>query len=422
MKFKQLMTAAVVAASFAASAPAFSAEKQKLEVWTMSLAPKFNDFFKGMLDKYNAQHPNVEVVWTDYPWDVIQTKFTAAVAAGKPPALVNLNVPWTYDYKQDGLIQPLDGLIDKAQYVAGALQDVQFEGKTWAFPFYNGANVIAYNTDIFKKAGLDPKTPPNSLDMQIAYAKQIKAKTGIAGFAPALGPTKVEGFFLQEGLDVIKDGKAVFNSPAHIALVKKLADAYKSGAFLKDSLFSQDNFQVSMAAYNSGRMAMLVSVPSSMTRVRDDAPAIYKVTEVAGAPVGKTGIASGGWMFNYGVAKNVDKALLPEIGKLGNYLTNAENQLAFAKLAGALPTARKAAQHPYFQILPANAGAVEKAIAQAAKNLDNTRTVFLSGVKDSEVLSNKLGAAVELAVTGRKTAKAALDEAANFWNVKLATK
>ena len=117
---------------------------------------------------------------------------------------------------------------------------------------------------------------------------------------------------------------------------------------------------MSIAAYNGGRMAMLVTTPASLTRVRDEAPKLYQSTLVAPAPIGPTGIAAGGWMFNFGVARNVNKALLPEIGKFGNYLTNADNQLAFAKLAGTLPTARKAAQDPYFQKVANDAGAAEK--------------------------------------------------------------
>ncbi|MFC4159703.1 extracellular solute-binding protein [Chitinimonas lacunae] len=421
MQGKSFARGLLLAAGLLVSAEAL-ADKPQLEVWTMSLSPKFNDYFKQLISRYNAANPAVEWRWVDYPWDVIQTKFTAAVAAGRPPALVNLNVPWAYDYKQDNLIQPLDQWVDKSQYTEGAIRDVTFDGKVYAFPHYNGANVIAFNTELFRKAGLDPAKPPQSLDQQLAYAKQIKAKTGVAGFAPAIGPTKIEGFFMQEGLDVVKDGRAVFNSPRHVELLRKLADAYKSGALFRNNLFAQDNFQVSMAAYNSGQMAMLVSTPTSLTRVRDDAPAIYKITDVAGAPLGPTRIASGGWMFNFAVARNVDPKLLPEIGKFGSYLTNADNQLAFSKQAGTLPTAKKTAADPFFQSLPANAGAVEKGLAVAARHLDNTRTVFLAGVKDAELLSNRLAAAVEQAVTGRKEPQAALNEAVAFWNQKLAAK
>ena len=63
----------------------------------------------------------------------------------------------------------------------------------------------------------------------------------------------------------------MFNSPAHVALSTKLADAYKAGGLLKDKLFSEDNYPASIDAYKSGRMAMLEAPPSALTRVRDDA-------------------------------------------------------------------------------------------------------------------------------------------------------
>lgn len=394
------------------------AQKQRLEFWTQGLSPKFDPFIKGIVAKYNQANPNVEVVWSDYPWDIIQAKFSASLASGKPPVLANLDVPTTYDYLQKGLIQPIDQWVDRGQFLNGAIADVTFNGKIYSFPFYNGANIIAFNTDLFKKAGLDPKNPPNSLDTQIAYAKILRAKAGVAGFGPALGPTKVEGLMLQEGLEVIKDRKAVFNSPAHVELVRKLADAYKSGALFKDNLFTKDNFQVSMAAYNSGRMAMMVSAPTALTRVRDNAPEIYKVTDVAPAPIGKTGIPAGGWLFGFVIPKNVPANLLGEAGKLGAYLTNAENQLAFSKLTGALPTSRKAASDPYFHTIDPKSGPVEKGVIVAAKNLEALRTVYLTE-KNSEILAARLSSAVEQAVTGRKDAKVALDEAVEFWNKKL---
>lgn len=418
MQWRQLTQALMLLAGLALSDRAM-AEKPRLEFWTQSLAPKFDPYFKNLVDRYNAANPNVEVVWIDYPWNVIRPKFTAAIAAGRPPVLANMDVPWAYEYHLNGLIQPVDSLIDRNQYLAGAVQDVTFEGKTWAVPFYNGANVIAYNTALFKQAGLDPNKPPQTLDEQLRLAGIIKAKTGVAGFAPTLGPTKLEGLMSQEGLDVIRNGRAVFNSPAHVALVNKLAAAYRSGALLKDGLFAQDNFQLSMAAYNSGRMAMLVTVPAALGRVRDDAPEIYKTTAVAPVPLSPSKVAAGGWQFTYVVPKNVDPKLLPEIGKLARYLTNAENQLAFAKLAGTLPTNRQAAAHAYFHAAPPDAGAAEKGVIAAVQNLEYVRTIYLSGVKDAELLSTKLSSAVEQAVTGRKDTQQALNEAAAFWNKKL---
>ena len=46
---------------------------------------------------------------------------------------------------------------------------------------------MVYNKDIFKKAGLDPEKPPQTWKEFIAAIKQIKRKTGIAGFVSGWG-------------------------------------------------------------------------------------------------------------------------------------------------------------------------------------------------------------------------------------------
>lgn len=394
------------------------ADKLRLEFWTQGLSPKFDNHMHAVVRKYNAQQNNIEIVWIDYPWDIIQNKLPTALATGKPPALAHLNVPTTYDYFQRGLIQPVDKWIMKDHFINGALADASYGGQVYGFPFFNGAHIIAFNTAVLGKAGLDYRTPPNNLDTMLHYAKTIRAKTGVAGYAPELGPTKIEGLMLREGLEVVKNNKAVFNTPAHIALITKLADAYQAGALLKDNLFAKDNFQASMAAYSTGRLAMMVSTPTTLTRVRDDAPSIYQVTEVAPAPLGKSGAPSGGWMFNLVIPKTVAAPIANEAGKFASFFVNAENQLAFAKITGALPTSRLAIGDPYFSSYDPKAAPIDKAIYAASRNIEALRTLHLP-LKNAELLAANLSSAVEKALTGRLTPKQALDESVAYWNKKL---
>ncbi|UXY15192.1 extracellular solute-binding protein [Chitiniphilus purpureus] len=398
------------------------AEKIRIEFWTMSLKPKFDGYFQKIEKDYERANPNVDVVWVDHPWDKLRARLLGAIASVQPPALANMNVEWAYDLAQRRAILPIDNLLgtDRANYMPGALADVTWGGRTYAFPWYNGVSVLAVNADLFRKAGLDPTKPIRTLDEQLAAAQLIKQKTGIAGLAPELGlPVRI---FMAEGLPLVEGHRAVFNSPRHVALLEKYAAAYKAGALPQDkaTVFSEDNFQTAITAYNAGKLAMLETAPTGLTRVRDEAKAVYARTEVLPAPQGPTGVVKGGWLFNFVVPKGVDPKILPEVGKFAKFLTNDANQIAFSKATGGTyPSVRRAALDPYFQQLPANAGAVEKARAIGAKNLVNVRTLTLLGADDTEPLYRKLREEVESAVTGRKSAQAALDTAAAFWNSKL---
>jgi len=395
-----------------------SPRKIHVEFWTMSLKPRFTSYIRTRVAQYETAHPNVELEWVDVPWDTLQTKLTAAIVAGSAPALVQLNVPWAYDYALYGALRPVDDLLgdDRDRYTEGAIADLTFNGHVYGFPHYNSVNVMAYNTALFRAAGISHV--PATRDEQLAVAQQIKARTGQYGFSPALG--KIAGLMLEEGLPLVENGRAVFNSPAHVAFIAKFAQAYRAGGLLKDKLFSEDNYPASIDAYKAGRMAMLEAPPSALTRVRDDAQTIYAATDVAPVPIGSRGIAAGGWLFHFAMPRGTTGDVATEAARFAKFLTDADNQLEFAKLAGAFPTSRKAIADPHFQRLRTDAGAYDKAMAIGAQRMDVVRTLYVSGVPGFERLNKRLQDAVEAAIIGRRDVKAALDDAVAFWNSKLA--
>lgn len=414
MKIKTLLAASM---AFGIAAPAWAADT-RLEFWTFSMKPKFTPYFESVVRNYEAANPGVKIEWIDFPWDVIQTKLVTRIVAGTPPALVNLNVPWADELARDGLLTPVDALLgaSKAAYIPSTLEDLRFKGKTYGFPMYSNVAVIAFNTKIFKDAGLT--RGPVSLDEQLAFARQIAARTGKAGIGPGL--SKIDGLFMQQGLAVIAGGKAVFNSPQHVALVQKLADTYKAGGLLKDGLFAEDNFPAVVDAYKGGRLGMLLAPPTALKRIQADAKDIYAVTDVAPAPLGPTGIADGGWLIHFAIPKGVAAQLLPAAGKFALYLTGDTNQLAFAQQASVFPTTVKAAADPFFLALPKNAGAAEKAVAAGAQSIAHSRTMYVAGIDDYNELRRSLVKAVEAGVTGKQDVKTALDAAVLIWNKKLA--
>ena len=390
--------------------------QQHIEFWTLSMKPKFIPYFQNMVQQFEALHPDIKVEWVDFPWDILQLKLITAIAAGTPPSLVNLNVPWAEEYARDSLIVPVDGMMrNQAMYSKVALEDLTFNGHIYGFPHYSNVNVIAYNTAIFAEAGL--KAPPKTLDEELAFARQIYARTGKAGYAPTLG--KIDSYFLQQGLPIITHGRAAFNSPQHVALVKKLADTYQAGGLLKDKLFSEDSFPAVIDAYKGGRLGMLVSAPTALRRIELDAKDVYAATNVAPAPLGPTQIADGGWMFHYAVPRGVDPKLYPAIGLFAEFLTNDENQLEFAKIAGVMPTTVKALADPYFVAVEQQAGAVEQAKPIAAASMKYSRSVYVAGLEDYDEMRRVLVKAVEGGMTGKQDIKQALDEAAAIWNKKL---
>jgi putative chitobiose transport system substrate-binding protein len=411
MKLKKML---IVGTALFAGVHAQAADME-LEFWTMNLA-KFNTYFDQTIVKFNEANPGLKAKWVDMNWDQIQPKLIASIAAGNPPALVNFNVPWVHEFAAQGNILPLDQFLgaNKAIYSTNAVKDVQVKGQMYAFPWYNSTQIIAYNKDIFAKAGI--KNAPKTFDDFIVMGKQIKAKTGLAAFAPKM--SDMIGFFYYAGLPVITDGKAVFNSPKHVAFIQKFADLYKAGVMPKD-VFKMA-FEQEIAAYNSGKIAMMTTAAQGLKRTETDAKAIYDKTEVAPFPLDAGKLNLGSWMMDFVIPKGTKDPAAA--AKLGIFLTNDEQQLAFSKATeSTMPSTKKANLDPYFQSGANSADVVDRARSVAAKSMDNARTLTLTPgiLPDETVMTKKLQDEIQNAVEGRKSVKEALDTAAAAWNEKL---
>jgi putative chitobiose transport system substrate-binding protein len=418
---KKLLTSAMVVAGILSASPVFAAEKVKLEFWTMNMAPKFNDYFKGLASQFNQQNPNLEAIWVDMNWDQIQPKLIAAIAAGNPPALVNFNVPWVHDFARQGNILPLNDYLgaDKNLYQDNALRDVTYKGKIYAFPWYNSVSVIAYNKEVFDKAGI--KAPAKSFDELVSQAKTITAKTKLPAFSPKLSAESGGSFvdwFYYAGLPVVENGQAVFNSPKHVAFLQKFVDLYKAGAVPKD-VFKME-FEQEIASYNTQRIAMMTTAPQALKRTEQDSKAVYGKTEIAPFPIAEGKIAFGGWMMDYVIPKGTKSP--SDAAKLGKFITSDAAQLAFSKETGTtFPSTKKAATDQFFMSGAKSSDPVEKARAVAAQSIGNAKTLTLEPgtLPDETSMMRTLQNEIQAAVTGRKSAQAALDAAVKNWNQRL---
>ncbi|QLG86987.1 sugar ABC transporter substrate-binding protein [Chitinibacter bivalviorum] len=419
---KTAVVSSLVAAGLLGAGAASAAPKIQLEYWTMSMAPTFSAYFTEVTKAFNAQNPTLEAKWVDMNWDQIQPKLIAAIASGKPPALVNFNVPWVHEFANQGNILPVDAYIDASKYQENAIKDVTVNGKIYAFPSYNSVSIIAYNKDILNKAGVNGQ--PKTYDEFIAQARVIKQKTGLTAFSPKLAPGSgggITGWFVYAGLPVIKDGKAVFNSPQHVAMLNQFAQLYKEGVIPRD-VFKME-FEQEISSYNSGRLAMMTTAPQALKRTQADAKKIYDVTDIAPFPVGAGKIAFGGWLMDFVIPKGA--ANPAEAGKLGAFITNDANQLAFSKATGTtFPSTKLAAKDGFFTEGAKSADPVLKGRAVAAGSIGDAKTLLMEPgiLPDETTMMRVLHTEVEAAILGRKSAQAALDKAVADWNKRLAQK
>ena len=415
MRKPVLITAALAAAAVAAVSTV-TAQNRQLEFVTTSLQP-FADFFNPLVERYQRSNSGTSLKWTDLPQNAIQQKVLAGVAAGNPPDAVQMNSTQILELSQQGALLPLNDLLPANvldDYQKAAIGAFTFEGKIYGLPDYASSRIVAYNTDILKKAGLNPDNLPKTIPGVIEWAKTIKDKASVYGFAPLIANVDFQKTFQEAGLPIFSADRkrAVFNGPEHVALLQQYIDLRKKDYFPEDVM--RRGFTAAYELYSAGKLGILFVGPQFMPRLEKDNNAVWKVTKVAPHPVGLGNVVQAS-TFAYAVPKGVKDA--KTAAALAAWLTNDENQLAFSKRTGTtFPTTIKAARDPFFS--SGGASVNDQARLAAARTMAKGRDLTVP-VPNASELNKAFKDNIEAAIFGQKTAKQALDDIVKVWNANL---
>lgn len=160
------------------------------------LAPSYADTSKAdwqkIIDAFKKVQPNVEVKLQIEPWTDFTAKVQARIQANDMPDILNDN---NFGEAADGLLYPIDEVMspETLKSIEPALlkNGLSSDGKQWAAPDIATSRLLAYNTDLFKQAGITGA--PKTWDEMYADADKIaKLGNGIAGYGMPLGPEEAQ--------------------------------------------------------------------------------------------------------------------------------------------------------------------------------------------------------------------------------------
>src|SRR6266545_3306279 len=154
-----------------------------LTLWTRAPTQAFT---QSLVDAYNASHKN-QVKLTAFPADSYQQKVASAAGGKKLPDILASDVVYAPNYASKGLYADLTARVNTLPYkdklAPSHVKAATFDGKVYAVPHDLDMSVLYYNKVLFQKAGLDPNTPPTT--MQEVYQAAVKINKlggGIHGY------------------------------------------------------------------------------------------------------------------------------------------------------------------------------------------------------------------------------------------------
>ena len=398
---------------------ASSSKSPEIEFWTMQLQPKFTDYFNPLITRFEAENPGVKVRWVDIPWAAMENKILTAVSAKTAPDVVNLNPGFASQLASRNAWLELDNRVPESvrqQYLPNIWKDSTLNGKSFGIPWYLTSRVTIYNKELLQKAGISQ--PPATYTELAQVAKQIKDKTGKYAFFVTVVPEdsgEVLESFVQMGVDLVDaQGKAAFNTPKGKAAFQYWVDFYQQGLMPKEALTQGHRRAIEL--YQQGETALLSSGAEFMDTIAKNAPSIAKASATAPQMTGETGKKNVAVM-NIVIPRDTDN---PDAAlKFALFVTNSENQLAFAKAANVLPSTLEALQQ-YRRSLTRDGKAlpVEQARDISASQMEQAQ-VLIPTMKNLNKLQKAIYENLQAAMLGEKTVDQAVADAAQQWDSSL---
>lgn len=268
-------------------------------------------------------------VATDLPQQAAQ-----GFAAGKPADVIYTSTDVFASWVKAGNLQAYgDSLPNKDDYYDGLKQAFTSNGKFYCAPKDFSTLALVINTDLWKKAGLTDADYPKTWDDLATVGKKLtQGKVKGLAFGPEV--QRVGVFMAQAGGGLEKDGKATANSQENVDALTWVKKAMADGW----AAYSSDlGAGWGGEAFGKQQAAMVIEGNWIVGGMQSDYKNVnYKVVDL---PAGKQ---QGTLQYTncWGVTAKGDN--IGGTVDLVKSLTTTEQQLAFAKAFGVMPSLKTA--------------------------------------------------------------------------------
>ena len=370
----------------------------------------------GYAAAFEKENPGVKVkpIYSGTYQESIVKALTAN-KAGDPPVLSVLLSTDMFTLIDEDAIVSWDDLIktdsDKAwhkSFFPGFMENSQTGGKTWGIPFQRSTIVLYWNKELFKEAGLDPNKAPANWSEMVDYAKKLTKKDA-SGNASQWGvqvPSSgfpywlFQGFTTQNNVVLMnKDGtQTYYDHPAVIEALQYWVDLSKKHGVMNSGIIE---WGTTPKDFFERKAAMMWTTTGNLTNVRSNAKFDFGVAML---PAGKRrGTPTGGG--NFYLFKKSTPAQREVAMRFAKWMTSPERAAQWGIETGYVAVRgdawETAEMKKYVQGFPPAAVArdqLQYAVAELSTH-------------DNQRVTKALNDGLQAALTGSKTAEAAMKDA-----------
>jgi ABC-type glycerol-3-phosphate transport system substrate-binding protein len=194
------------------------------------------DNIAKVIAAFEAENPNITIESVPVPFDQLRTQALTQFAAGDPPDVIQLaqNVP--FELASEDLLLDLsaEGFADQEWLDAhSGVSNGTVDDKLVAAPWFLAPYGLWYDKELMLTAGLDPNSPPATLEELISQSEQARDVLAAEGAYPiGIDTTSADNVLFQYlhfmymfGAAPMEGGVANFDTPEVIDSLQFLQDA-----------------------------------------------------------------------------------------------------------------------------------------------------------------------------------------------------
>ncbi len=171
-----MVTGALFAGGQQEASKATTAEVTEIVYWQYFYETK-SVLMEKLIAMFEERNPDIKVTQQTFPYENYNTKVASSVPSGTGPNVINLYYGWLPTYIDSGYLQPLPKSVFNNEKIENEffplVSAAKFDGSYYALPTAVRSLALFWNKDLFKAAGLDPNTPPKTVEEMVEFAKKL---------------------------------------------------------------------------------------------------------------------------------------------------------------------------------------------------------------------------------------------------------
>jgi ABC-type glycerol-3-phosphate transport system substrate-binding protein len=388
-----------------------------------STIPALNE----LIGKFEKENPGIRINAQYVPTgDALVQKLVTAVQSNTAPDVSWIHSDFISKLVDADAVYPVSHFINSSNGLTKEelddifpqlLQAASWRDTLYAIPMEATVLALLYNKDLFKKAGLDPDSPPGNWEELQVYARKLTVDANNDGIMeqygfyvpafPASGPLSIwmvlqwTPFLWQAGGEEInkEQTQVLFNSEAGVQALTLWRDIYRDVKF--------NNFSLSHdMGFSSGTIAMIMDGPWDLPQLKKMIKFKWGITSLPEGPVKKATYLAGEHLAIFRQSKHPEEAW-----EFVKWIISPENQAFFSEKSGYLPVRKSVLEMDTYNSYLEKDPFMKAFVGQM-------KIGYARGVIDYHrvEINHNIAEAVEKAIIGNMDPKAALDAAAEKSN------